>query len=63
VAFPSILRKRGAMPDADGVWNPVLACRGCNCGGRGKFVGVLSAQLIATLHERNNGLVDSHHPL
>ncbi|MCI0755740.1 HNH endonuclease [Teichococcus vastitatis] len=25
--FPWVLRERGAMPDADGVWNLVLACR------------------------------------
>jgi hypothetical protein len=61
--FPWILKERGAMPDADGVWNLVLACQGCNRGVRGKFAGVPSAWLIAKLHERNNWLVDSHHPL
>jgi hypothetical protein len=61
--FPWILKERGAMPDADGVWNLVLACQGCNRGVRGKFAGVPSARLIAKLHERNNWLVDSHHPL
>jgi hypothetical protein len=50
------------MPDADGVWNRVLACQRCNRGGRGEFACVLSARLIATLHERNNRLVDSHQP-
>jgi hypothetical protein len=61
--FPWILKERGAMSDADGVWNLVLACQGCNRGVRGKFAGVPSARLIAKLHERNNWLVDSHHPL
>jgi hypothetical protein len=51
------------MPDADGVWNLVLACAPCNRGHRGKFTGVPSANLVARLHERNNWLVESHHPL
>jgi hypothetical protein len=61
--FPWVLKERGAMPDADGVWNLVLACRRCNRGGRGKFAAVPAARLVARLHERNNWLVDSHHPL
>ena len=61
--FPWVLKERGEMPDADCVWNLVLACRGCNRGERGKFAAVPSPRLIARLHERNNWLVDSHHPL
>lgn len=61
--FPWILKERGDMPDADGVWNLVLACRRCNRGERGKFFSVPSERLVARLHERNNWLVDSHHPL
>ncbi len=61
--FPWVLKERGEMPDADGVWNLVLACRGCNRGERGKFAAVPSPRLVARLHERNNYLVDSHHPL
>ena len=61
--FPWLLKQRGEMPDADGVWNLVLACGPCNRGHRGKFTGVPSANLVARLHERNNWLVDSHHPL
>jgi hypothetical protein len=30
--FPWILKDRGEMPDADGVWNLVLACQRCNRG-------------------------------
>ena len=30
--FPWALKRQGAMPDADGVWNLVLACRRCNRG-------------------------------
>ncbi len=51
------------MPDVDGVWNLVLACRRCNRGERGKFAAVPAARLVARLHERNTWLVDSHHPL
>ena len=61
--FPWLLKERGEMPDADGVWNLVLACRGCNRGGQGKFARVPAPPLVARLHERNNWLVDSHHPL
>jgi hypothetical protein len=49
-----VLKKRGKMPDAHGVWNLVLACRGCNLGERGKFASVPAAQIVARLHERNN---------
>jgi hypothetical protein len=61
--FPWILKERGVMPDADGVWNLVLACKRCNRGEGGKFYGVPEATLIEKLHRRNNWLVDSHHPL
>ncbi|HWL69446.1 MAG TPA: HNH endonuclease signature motif containing protein [Geminicoccus sp.] len=61
--FPWTLKERGAMPDADCVWNLVLACQHCNRGEGGKSAGVPSPRLIARLHERNNWLVDSHHPL
>ena len=61
--FPWILKERGAMPDADGVWNLVLACKRCNRGEGGKFYAVPAATLIEKLHRRNNWLVDSHHPL
>lgn len=61
--FPWILKARGEMPDADGIWNLVLACRPCNRGEGGKSANVPSARLVARLHERNNWLVDSHHPL
>jgi hypothetical protein len=61
--FPWILKERGAMPDADGVWNLVLACQPCNRGEGGKFYSVPASRLIEKLHNRNNWLVDSHHPL
>ena len=61
--FPSILKERGDMPDADGVWNLVLSCQRRNRGEGGKFFSVPSARLIEKLHRRNNWLVESHHPL
>jgi 5-methylcytosine-specific restriction endonuclease McrA len=61
--FPWILKERGDMPDADGVWNLVLACRRCNRGEDGKFFAVPAARLVESLHRRNNWLVESHHPL
>ena len=61
--FPWMLKERGRMPDADCVWNLVLACQACNRGERGKFAAVPSSRLVARLHQRNNWLVDSHHPL
>jgi len=61
--FPWVLKERGQMPDADCVWNLVLACRNCNRGEQGKFARVPAPRLVARLHERNSWLVDSHHPL
>jgi hypothetical protein len=61
--FPWVLRERGMIPEADGVWNLVLACRACNRGEGGKFARVPSDRLVERLHGRNNWLVESHHPL
>jgi len=61
--FPWILKREGFMPDADGVWNLVLACRSCNRGQEGKFAKVPTASLVERLYQRNRYLIDSHHPL
>jgi hypothetical protein len=61
--FPWRLKRDGFMPDADGIWNLVLACRGCNRGENGKFAHVPSLQHLERLHRRNSYLIDSHHPL
>ena len=61
--FPWALKARREMPDADSVWNLVLACRSCNRGARGKFASVPKPHLVERLNERNNWLVESHHPL
>ena len=54
-----------AMPhlDVNGIWNLVLACRQCNRGASGKFARVPSLDLLARLHQRNEFLIGSHHPL
>jgi hypothetical protein len=61
--FPWVLKARREMPDADGVWNLVLSCRVCNRGPKGKFAAVPASNLVGRLNERNNWLVESHHPL
>lgn len=61
--FPWALKAARVMPDADSVWNLVLACRACNRGEQGKFARVPGPQLVARLNARNNWLVESHHPL
>src|ERR1700712_712348 len=61
--LPWVLKERGVMGDADGIWNLVLACQRFNRGEGGKFFAVPSGRLIEKLHQRNNWLVESHHPL
>ncbi|WP_189613034.1 HNH endonuclease domain-containing protein [Pigmentiphaga litoralis] len=47
----------------DGVWNLVLACRDCNRGSSGKFARLPTTGLLERLHQRNEFLISSHHPL
>ncbi len=47
----------------DGVWNLVLACQECNRGVRGKSDRRPSQRLVERLHNRNEFLIASHHPL
>lgn len=47
----------------DGVWNLVLSCSSCNRGSRGKFDRIPSGRLVQRLHNRNEYLIGSHHPL
>ncbi len=47
----------------NGIWNLVLACRGCNRGENGKFDRVPQLKYLGRLHRRNNLLIESHHPL
>ena len=61
--FPHVLKQFGFGPIIDGIWNLVLACPDCNRGPQGKFARVPSLQLLRKLHERNEFLINSHHPL
>lgn len=59
--IPWILNRQ--IPQINGVWNLVLACRECNRGESGKFARVPSIVLLERLHKRNEYLISSHHPL
>lgn len=61
--FPHALKRTEVGGIVDGMWNLVLACRGCNRGAGGKFHQVPAEYLLARLHARNEYLIGSHHPL
>lgn len=61
--FPHALKVTDLGAAVDQVWNLVLACRECNRGTNGKFDRVPSIRLLERLHERNEYLIASHHPL
>lgn len=61
--FPHVLKQFGFGTSVDGIWNLVLACRGCNRGVKGKFAKLPGIELLARLHRRNEYLISSHHPL
>ena len=60
--FPHKLKNAGLL-HVDGVWNLVLACKGCNRGDKGKFDKLPIFKYLAWLFERNEYLIGSHHPL
>ena len=47
----------------NGVANLVLACTDCNRGVNGKFAHLPALPLLQRLHDRNEYLITSHHPL
>jgi 5-methylcytosine-specific restriction endonuclease McrA len=53
----------GNLPNVNGVWNLVLACKDCNRGEGGKFAKVPSLNLLKRLHKRNEYFISSHLPL
>jgi hypothetical protein len=57
----------GSVPsltvNLDGVWNLVLACRGCTRRICGKMAGVPGVRFLERLHRRNSYPIDSPHPL
>ncbi|EMM0378310.1 HNH endonuclease [Pluralibacter gergoviae] len=54
---------RVGVPNINGVWNLVLACRACNRGAQGKLAHVPSLRLLNRLHARNEYFINSHLPL
>jgi hypothetical protein len=61
--FPHDLRKCDPEKPINGVANLVLACIDCNRGENGKFAKIPSVKLLERLHNRNEYLITSHHPL
>lgn len=61
--FPHILRECDHQKPINGVTNLVLACQECNRGSHGKFDRLPSLPLLERLHQRNEYLITSHHPL
>jgi hypothetical protein len=61
--FPHMLKPE--MPDInfDGIWNLVLSTKECNRGENGKFAKLVEPKYLERLHQRNNYLIESHHPL
>jgi hypothetical protein len=61
--FPHALEKYGLAKNLDGIWNLVLACQPCNRGANGKFDATPAPKYVQRLHDRNEYLIWSHHPL
>jgi len=61
--FPHTLQPLVNGVNLDGVWNLVLACPSCNRGEGGKSARVPAIRYLDRLHERNEFLIASHHPL
>ena len=61
--FPHLLRYCDGQKPINGVANLVLACTNCNRGVGGKFEQLPTTDLLERLHQRNEYLITSHHPL
>lgn len=51
------------IKNIDGVWNLVLSSQDCNRGEGGKFDRLPDTKYLERLHNRNEFLITSHHPL
>lgn len=51
------------IPNINGIWNLVLACKSCNRGEGGKFARLPSLRLLRRLYDRNEYFITSHLPL
>jgi hypothetical protein len=61
--IPHTVGRLGIVPDINGIWNLVLACRDCNRGPNGKFARIPELPFLERLNDRNEFLITSHHPL
>ena len=61
--LPHTLLLFEVVANIDGIWNLVLACADCNRGPAGKFARVPDLRFLERLHDRNEFLIRSHHPL
>jgi hypothetical protein len=61
--LPAALMSRGVPLNLDGVWNLVVACRGCNRGAGGKSMRIPTIRYLERLWKRNEYYIASHHPL
>ena len=61
--LPWSLGSLGFPYNLDGVWNLVLACPTCNRGEGGKSARIPTLRYLESLHDRNEYLIGSHHPL
>lgn len=61
--FPHKLKYCADGKPVDGVANLVLACKDCNRGTDGKFDRIPHINFLDRLHQRNEYLITSHHPL
>ncbi len=61
--FPHVLKRCDSEKPVDGIANLVLACQDCNRGSNGKFDKLPTTNLLERLFNRNEYLINSHHPL
>jgi len=61
--FPHILKVRRIIPNLNGIWNLVLACKRCNRGIEGKSARIPALKFLERLNKRNEFFIQSHHPL
>ena len=61
--FPHSLMKHKIGYNLDGIWNLVLSCENCNRGSNGKSSKIPIRKYLIYLADRNNWLINSHHPL
>ena len=61
--IPHVFQRRGVVKGLDRIWNLVLACPSCNRGAGGKSDLLPAPVYLERLHQRNEYLIASHHPL